>query len=154
LVDKDWTIKVADFGLSREGEETDVTMTMTACGTPAWAAPEVLQTQRYSDKADVYSFAICLWEMCTRQIPYEGIPPYQIVISVATQGRRPELSFHDVISSVFKKQIRICWDDDPAKRPSFVQLVVDLENMEVIPPENEYPTTKLNSGGSAYFSSV
>jgi len=144
LVDSDWTIKVADFGIAREGQE-DVTMTMTACGTPAWAAPEVLQTQRYSLKADVYSFAICLWEMCTRDRPYEGTPPYQIVILVATQGLRPELNHpgFDIMKG-FKTLIRLCWDEDPNKRPVFVDLIEEFKQMVCPTLQNENPVTNVN----------
>uniref|UniRef100_A0A6B2LB91 Protein kinase domain-containing protein n=1 Tax=Arcella intermedia TaxID=1963864 RepID=A0A6B2LB91_9EUKA len=138
LVDKDWTVKVADFGLSREGSDIDVTMTMTACGTPAWAAPEVLKTQRYSEKADIYSFSICFWEMCTRQVPYEGIPPYQIVISVATQGRRPDLQSND-FPAPFEEIIKKCWDEEPAARPDFGELVTRFTTMVVPLPDHETP---------------
>jgi len=139
LVDNDWNIKVSDFGIARDGQE-DVTMTMTACGTPAWAAPEVLQTQRYSFKADVYSFAVCLWEMCTREIPYEGTPPYQIVIYVATQGLRPELH-HPVLEKMkgFKTLMRLCWDEDPNKRPAFSDLIEKFNQMVCPPLQNENP---------------
>jgi Protein tyrosine and serine/threonine kinase len=36
-------------------------------------APEVLAAQRYSETADVYSFALVFWELLTRQCPYEGL---------------------------------------------------------------------------------
>src|SRR5690606_31236227 len=73
---------VSDFGLSRS--VNDVT-TMTACGTPCWAAPEVLRNSHYSFEADVFSFAICFWEMVTLKYPYHGRPPYQVVIAVTTK---------------------------------------------------------------------
>jgi serine/threonine protein kinase len=41
-------------------------------------APEVLSHQRYSSKADVYSFAIVMWECLTRQLPYAGMTPVQV----------------------------------------------------------------------------
>jgi serine/threonine protein kinase len=46
--------------------------TLTSCGTPAFAAPEVLKQQKYSTKADVFSFAIVLWEIWVRKTPYYG----------------------------------------------------------------------------------
>lgn len=46
---------------------------MTACGTPAYAAPEVLRNSAYSVSADVYSFAMVLWELITRQALYPGV---------------------------------------------------------------------------------
>jgi serine/threonine protein kinase len=45
--------KICDFGLARTKE---VTKTMTTIGTPAYTAPEVLGNERYSEKADVFSF--------------------------------------------------------------------------------------------------
>lgn len=36
-------------------------------------APEVLANQRYSNKADVYSFGMVMWECCARQVPFEGL---------------------------------------------------------------------------------
>jgi len=113
-------------------------LTMTSCGTPAWAAPEVLQTQRYSLKADVYSFAICLWEMCTRQIPYDGIPPYQIVISVATKRLRPDTSS---IGISFREIIVLCWEEEPSKRPPFDELSEKLKQMECPLPDSRNPKT-------------
>jgi serine/threonine protein kinase len=36
-------------------------------------APEVLANQRYSNKADIYSFGMVMWECCARQVPFEGL---------------------------------------------------------------------------------
>lgn len=38
-----------------------------------WMAPEVLANQRYSNKADIYSFGMVMWECCARQVPFEGL---------------------------------------------------------------------------------
>ena len=59
-VDENWNVKVADFGFARIKEEN---ATMTRCGTPCWTAPEVIRGESYSEKADVYSFAIIMWEV-------------------------------------------------------------------------------------------
>ena len=45
---------------------------MTQIGTPYWTAPEVFNDDVYNEKVDVYSFAICLWEVWTRKTPWEG----------------------------------------------------------------------------------
>ncbi|KAE9412412.1 hypothetical protein Angca_007991, partial [Angiostrongylus cantonensis] len=62
LVDETWNVKVADFGFARIKEEN---ATMTRCGTPAWTAPEIIRGEKYSEKADVYSFGIVMWEVRT-----------------------------------------------------------------------------------------
>lgn len=46
--------------------------------TPCWTAPEVLRNARYTEKADIYSFGIVLWELATREDPYKGMPPFQV----------------------------------------------------------------------------
>jgi serine/threonine protein kinase len=70
LVDENMNIKVADFGFARLKEEN---ATMTRCGTPCWTAPEIIRGERYSEKADVYSFGIIMWEVLTRRTPFAGL---------------------------------------------------------------------------------
>jgi len=137
LVDKAWVVKVADFGLSRAVDEFNA-KTMTACGTPCWTAPEVIRNQRYTMKADVYSFGICLWEMLSRNDPYPGMPPYQVVLAVAGQNLRP------TVDTAWNPDMRcileLCWDEEPDKRPSFGELVEKLLNL-VLPKSPPYPIT-------------
>lgn len=145
LVDKDWNVKVGDFGLSKAIEDVTGKNKMTVCGTPSWAAPEVMRHQDYTLKADVYSFGICLWEMCTRKLPYAGFAPYQVVISVATKGMRPELDKE--IPSYFSNLIEICWSEEPERRPQFVSLISIIDSLDVPQPTKRRPyrTTTLDS---------
>jgi hypothetical protein len=54
---------------------------------------QVLTSQRYSDKADVYSFAIVMWECLTKRLPYEGMTAMQAGMGVATMGLRPPIPY-------------------------------------------------------------
>ena len=66
LVDEDYNVRVADFGLSRVTHDLN---TLTGgLGTFQYMAPEVMANQRYSVKADVYSFGMVLWECTARQV--------------------------------------------------------------------------------------
>jgi len=142
LVDRLWNVKVADFGLSRV--MGDVDGTMTACGTPSWAAPEVLRRDHYSFKADIYSFGICLWEMCTRQRPYSQLKPYQVVISVATEGLRPAIDT-TIIPPYFEKLMKMCWNDSSEERPDFSKLRELFESVTCPTPKHPNPTSLRSS---------
>ncbi|KAH9104772.1 hypothetical protein AeMF1_019278 [Aphanomyces euteiches] len=62
--------KLTDFGISKE----DLQQTMTlGVGTFRWMAPEVVQDQRYTTAADIYSFGVVLSEFDTHQIPYSDM---------------------------------------------------------------------------------
>jgi serine/threonine protein kinase len=77
LVDKNWTVKVCDFGLSRLKHNTFLTSKSSA-GTPEWMAPEVLRNELSDEKSDVYSFGVILWELATLQQPWAGMNPIQV----------------------------------------------------------------------------
>lgn len=48
-------------------------------------APEVLTEETYSEKADVYSFGLIMWELVSKKMPFENVPPYGIPVQV-TKG--------------------------------------------------------------------
>ncbi|XP_039117118.1 serine/threonine-protein kinase STY46-like [Dioscorea cayenensis subsp. rotundata] len=124
LMDKNHVVKVADFGVARFQNEQGI---MTAeTGTYRWMAPEIINHLPYDQKADVFSFAIVLWELTTSKIPYEDLTPLQAALGVR-QGVRPELSenAHPVLVDLMKR----CWEADPVKRPSFAEIIVELEEL-------------------------
>ncbi|EPS58360.1 hypothetical protein M569_16453, partial [Genlisea aurea] len=90
LVDKNWTVKVSDFGLSRLKDETYVT-TKTGRGTPQWMAPEVLRNEAGDEKADVYSYGVILWEIATHKIPWENLNTVQLIGAVGFMNQRLEI---------------------------------------------------------------
>eukprot|EP00249_Psilotum_nudum_P022893 c28683_g2_i1 orf=478-3393(+) len=123
LVDKNWVVKVCDFGLSRMKHHTFLSSQSTT-GTPEWMAPEVLRNEPANEKCDVYSFGVILWELATSQPPWSGINPMQVVGAVGFQNRRLEIP-RDV-DPLVARIIRECWQSDPSLRPSFSQLMVAL----------------------------
>src|SRR5690348_7044191 len=83
LVDKKFRVKVTDFGTFMQrvviylpsglAKFLEEDKTSTFCGTLPWTAPEVFANSGYSEKCDVYSFGIVLWELATRKEPYVGM---------------------------------------------------------------------------------
>uniref|UniRef100_J3LDE4 non-specific serine/threonine protein kinase n=1 Tax=Oryza brachyantha TaxID=4533 RepID=J3LDE4_ORYBR len=124
LVDKKYTVKVCDFGLSRLKANTFLS-SKTAAGTPEWMAPEVIRDEPSNEKSDVYSFGVILWELMTLQQPWSTLNPAQVVAAVGFNGRRL-----DIPSSVDPKVAAIiesCWTKEPWRRPSFASIMESLK---------------------------
>ncbi|KAI4350032.1 hypothetical protein L6164_010560 [Bauhinia variegata] len=136
LVDKNWNVKVCDFGLSRLKHNTFLSSKSTA-GTPEWMAPEVLRNEPSNEKCDVYSFGVILWELATLKLPWSGMNPMQVVGAVGFQNRR--LDIPKDVDPVVARIIWECWQTDPNLRPSFAQLTVALKPLQhlVIPSHQD-----------------
>jgi len=113
LVDEHFHIRVADFGLSKD-KNNDIN---TKMGTLNWVAPEILSdnSMPYTEKADIYSFGLVLWEIVTGKTPYEGKTTLQIVRMI-DMGERPQIP--DTVDPDYAQIIRDCWASDPFKRPT------------------------------------
>ncbi|KAJ4850352.1 hypothetical protein Tsubulata_035985 [Turnera subulata] len=127
LVDKNWTVKVGDFGLSRLKHETYLT-TKTGKGTPQWMAPEVLRNEPSDEKSDIYSFGVILWELATEKIPWENLNSMQVIGAVGFMNQRLEIP--KGIDPQWASIIESCWHSDPKSRPTFQELVERLRDMQ------------------------
>jgi len=97
---------------------------------PAWLAPEALQkspSEINLRSADMWSFAVLLWELQTREVPFAGLSNMEIGMKVALERLR--LPIPPGLSSHMTKLIRICMNEDPAKRPKFDMILPIMEKM-------------------------
>jgi len=124
LIGEHWNAKVADFGLCKIIQSWEETSKYTPCGTPKWAAPEVLRNEQYTTKADVYSFAIILWEITTRLDPFPGMSAFELIVQVGKHGLRPGVIAE---GNPLGTLILECWDDKASLRPSFERILAILE---------------------------
>ncbi|XP_064959288.1 U-box domain-containing protein 51-like isoform X2 [Musa acuminata AAA Group] len=123
LVDKHWTVKICDFGLSRVMKDSPMRDNSSA-GTPEWMAPELIRNESFTEKCDIFSLGVIMWELCTLNRPWEGIPPVQVVYAVANEGKRldiPEGPLGSLISD--------CWAE-PNERPSCQEILTRLLDCE------------------------
>ncbi|GJQ14925.1 hypothetical protein GpartN1_g6716.t1 [Galdieria partita] len=140
------TIRVADFGLSRTliGGSNSTTGIMTSeTGTYRWMAPEVIRHEHYSEKVDVYSFGVTLWEFFSCEVPFSRLTPIQAAFAVADKNLRPDVTISRAgrqfqIPLAWKFLIERCWDAQPNKRPSFGDIIGVLNEMEEMEP-NQLP---------------
>ncbi|KAI0558227.1 Protein kinase [Gracilaria domingensis] len=89
LISSGWDAKLGDFGLSRSIDNIENNWFY---GTMQYAAPEILEANKFTTAADVYSFGICLWEMATKEIPYEHMDPPAVLWGVVKSNLRPPLN--------------------------------------------------------------
>ena len=99
-------------------------------GTGYWRAPEILQAVQacdirshlFSEKSDVYSFAMTCYEVLTGCIPFENFSG--ICYDPVIQGKRPKLPRH--VNPMLKTLVERCWHGNPLERPSFSDMIEEL----------------------------
>ncbi|KAL1294877.1 hypothetical protein HN51_055716 [Arachis hypogaea] len=120
--------KVSDFGLSRIKRNTLISGGVR--GTLPWMAPELLDgNNRVSEKVDVFSFGIAMWEILTGEEPYANMHCGAIIGGIVNNTLRPSIPKR--CDSEWKKLMEECWNPDPEVRPSFTEIKNRLRSMSV-----------------------
>ncbi|XP_063780889.1 fibroblast growth factor receptor 3 isoform X3 [Pseudophryne corroboree] len=137
LVTDDNVMKIADFGLARDIHNIDYYKKTTNGRLPVkWMAPEALFDRVYTHQSDVWSFGVLLWEIFTLGgSPYPGIPVEEL-FKLLKEGHRmdkPANCTHELYMIM-----RECWHAVPSQRPTFKQLVEDLDRALTLTSTDEY----------------
>lgn len=111
--------KVCDVGLARL--KTDEQTITGAVGTFSWMPPEMMKNMPYTEKVDVYSFGLVVYEIVTGKLPFAGLPPPQVSLRVAVHDERPPLP--QMTPRHWKDLIVRCWQTDDKLRPSFIEII-------------------------------
>uniref|UniRef100_A0A8C1X9H1 Fibroblast growth factor receptor 4 n=1 Tax=Cyprinus carpio TaxID=7962 RepID=A0A8C1X9H1_CYPCA len=130
LVTEDNVMKIADFGLARGVHQIDYYKKTTNGRLPVkWMAPEALFDRVYTHQSDVWSFGVLMWEIFTLGgSPYPGIPVEEL-FKLLKEGHRmdkPSNCTHELYM-----KMRECWHAVPTQRPTFKQLVEELDRLLV-----------------------
>ncbi|CAH2252582.1 mitogen-activated kinase kinase kinase 7 isoform X1 [Pelobates cultripes] len=140
-------LKICDFGTA-----CDIQTHMTNNkGSAAWMAPEVFEGSNYSEKCDVFSWGIILWEVITRRKPFDEIggPAFRIMWAVHN-GTRPPLIKN--LPKPIESLMTLCWSKDPPQRPSMEEIVKIMTHlMQYFPGADEslkYPFQYMDEGQS------
>ncbi|GJW56557.1 serine/threonine-protein kinase HT1, partial [Tanacetum coccineum] len=143
LLDANGTLKIADFGVARVEAQNPKDMTGKT-GTLTYMAPEVIDGKPYDRKCDVYSFAICLWEIYCCAMPYEDHDFAKLSSAVVHKNLRP--SIPKCCPSSFANIMKKCWNVNPEKRPQMVDVVKMLEEIDTSKGGGMLPADKAASG--------
>jgi c-src tyrosine kinase len=135
--------KVSNFRLTRELDYDLGDREFPAC----WAPPEVLEAKVFSNKSDVWSFGVLLWEIYSYgEFPYPGKRNQEAVLYVSQGGR---MAPPEGCPSAMQGIMKACWAENPQRRPTFSELVKILKTLK--PSTNTLPVisqeTKLLSPG-------
>jgi predicted acylesterase/phospholipase RssA len=125
--------KIANFGLSHLKQI--VRSSLTQAEEHKWRAPELLQKkntsgeQNYTEKVDVWSFGMILYELATNTIPYSHcLNQTEIYDDVVVRQKIPQSPDGIEIHIVLQELMKQCWNWVPEQRPSFTQIVQTLKN--------------------------
>ncbi|KAK0096930.1 hypothetical protein PV326_003858 [Microctonus aethiopoides] len=138
LVNDEYVLKIADFGLARDIHCHDYYRKTTDGRLPVkWMAPEALFHRVYTTQSDVWSYGILLWEIMTLGgTPYPSVPSVEKLFQLLRTGHRMEKP--PCCSIEIYMLMRDCWSYQPNERPMFGELVEDLDRILTITANEEY----------------
>jgi serine/threonine-protein kinase len=90
LIDDEGRARVADFGIARGGENSDITATGSVMGTAQYLSPEQAQGKETTPRSDIYSIGVILYEALTGRVPFEADSAVAVALKqVSETPRRP-----------------------------------------------------------------
>ncbi|KAJ8623886.1 hypothetical protein MRB53_032416 [Persea americana] len=129
LQDEAGRLKIIDFGLSKitlEKESYGAYKMTGGTGSYRYMAPEVYRRESYGKHVDVFSFALVVYEMFHGGPTNRRESPESVADRRAYEDARPSLS-SSVYPNAMKKLLQECWHKDPESRPSFEEIITQLE---------------------------
>ncbi|KAM9560821.1 fibroblast growth factor receptor 2-like isoform 5-T5 [Salvelinus alpinus] len=137
LVTESNFMKIADFGLARDVHNIDYYKKTTNGRLPVkWMAPEALFDRVYTHQSDVWSFGVLMWEIFTLGgSPYPGIPVEEL-FKLLKEGHRMDKPGN--CTNELYMMMKDCWHAISSHRPTFKQLVEDLDRILTLATNEEY----------------
>ena len=133
--------RVTDFGVSRQFSSKTID-TSTMIGTPYWMAPEVINEEKYSYEADVWSAGATAIECAIGAPPYVELPSTRAMIEIATNGFNGHFPFQERFSQEFVDFVFQCAEVNPKNRATvnelldhpFIKQAESLDRMQIMAP--------------------
>ncbi len=138
LYENEFDVVISDLGISKSSLDND---DEEIYGVISYMAPETLQRKEYTIASDIYSFSMVMWELITGRMPFwdQNNDP-ELIIKICKDFRPP------IIKSAPKGYVELmqqCWDSDPNKRPTTVDIRKTLINITRVEEDN--PTKIIKS---------
>uniref|UniRef100_A0A672MB47 Tyrosine-protein kinase n=1 Tax=Sinocyclocheilus grahami TaxID=75366 RepID=A0A672MB47_SINGR len=127
LVNERNAVKVCDFGMTRYVLDNQYTSSMGSRFPVKWSPPEVLHFSKFSNKSDVWSFGVLMWEVFSEgKTPFENCSNLEVVEKVTQGGRlyRPHRASAHIYNIMYR-----CWHERPHGRPPFSELLQNIRQI-------------------------
>jgi beta-lactam-binding protein with PASTA domain len=134
IVDRDGRAKVADFGIARAGDTSQMTQTGAIVGTMQYLSPEQAEGFPVDRRADLYSAGVVLYELMTGQVPFDGEAPIAIAIKHINERPVPPGQLEPGIPPAVEAVVMRALEKDPARRfQSAEEFIAALERARHAP---------------------
>jgi serine/threonine protein kinase len=118
LLDRDDRVKIADFGVARSLDETQLTMVGSVIGSARYLAPEQAAGQPATPAADIYSLGATLYQLLCGRTPHDGETLAELVHNRSTRSPTPIGELSRDVPPAFATAVMGCLNDDPRRRPA------------------------------------
>ena len=132
LLDQNFYPRICDFGIARFEDDEGMTKRI---GTPNYMAPELIISNTYTFKVDIYAYGMILYEIAERIRPFHGLKMQDIFTRVVNRHERP--AFTSKTPEAMKKLIVKCWDQEPEERPDFDMIYRQFKFTKVCFPDTK-----------------
>ncbi|ELP92705.1 serine/threonine protein kinase, putative [Entamoeba invadens IP1] len=121
LLKKDGSVKLSDFGYAAQLTKQKSCRT-SIVGTPYWMPPELIRSQKYDEKVDVWSLGIMCMEMSDGMPPYMDFPPMRALFLITTKGI-PPMKNRDKLEPSFVTFVEECLVINPQQRKTSFEMI-------------------------------
>ncbi|RHZ45178.1 hypothetical protein Glove_688g21 [Diversispora epigaea] len=130
LITENYEAKITNFKMSRD-VQGDTTSCDNVSDYVRWLAPEKMRNERYTTKCEMFSFGMLVWELSYQKVPYANMKVKEIQNHVKSKKRETLeiLSHKNPIAVEFANLIKKAWEDNPALRPSDVQVQSTIKTL-------------------------
>jgi serine/threonine protein kinase/tetratricopeptide (TPR) repeat protein len=138
MIDQGGNAKIMDFGIARSLEANGITDAGVMIGTPEYMSPEQVEGKEITQRSDIYSLGIILYEMTTGRVPFEGESPFSIGVKHKSEAPKDPKELNPQIPEDLNRMMLRCLEKDKEKRYQSVDKVLsDLTNVEEGIPTSE-----------------
>lgn len=134
MIDKELNPRITNLATARIIPENRLTMSVRPSCSTEFRAPEICEFEGYSKEVDVFSFSEILYQLLTNKRPFFDREKKDIE-SLIHLAKRPELP--ESTPPELRDLINSCWQQEPGKRPSFIDIIQTMLTKSIIFPQDK-----------------